>query len=150
LRGEFGSDLLAGISIVASLILGQYLAGAIVVLMLSGGEALEGYAVRRASSALAALARRLPSIAHRLRDGAMEDVPLAEVKVGDLVMVFPHEACPVDGVVTAGHGAMDESYLTGEPFLLSKAPGAAVLSGAVNGETALTVRAEKEPADSRY
>jgi heavy metal translocating P-type ATPase len=150
LRGEFGSDLLAGISIVTSIILGQYLAGTLVVLMLSGGEALEGYAVRRASSALAALARRLPSIAHRFKGGAMEDVPLAEVKAGDLVMVFPHEACPVDGVVTDGHGTMDESYLTGEPFLLSKAPGAAVLSGAVNGETALTVRAEKEPADSRY
>jgi heavy metal translocating P-type ATPase len=149
-RGEFGSDLLAGISIVTSVILGEYLAGTLVVLMLSGGEALEAYVVRRASSALDALARRMPSIAHRTRGGTLTDVPLAEVAVGDLVVVFPHETCPVDGVVTDGHGTMDESYLTGEPYLLAKAPGSAVLSGAVNGDAALTVRAEQLSADSRY
>ena len=64
--------------------------------------------------------------------------------------MFPHETCPVDGVVVEGHGTMDESYLTGEPYLLAKAPGSAVLSGAVNGDTALTVRAEQLAADSRY
>lgn len=149
-RGEFGSDLLAGISIVTSVILGEYLAGTLVVLMLSGGEALEAYAVRRASSALDALARRMPSVTHRSRDGTLTDVPLADVTVGDLVVVFPHETCPVDGTVTDGHGTMDESYLTGEPYLLAKAPGSAVLSGAVNGDTALTVRTEELPADSRY
>ncbi|MFO0799645.1 MAG: heavy metal translocating P-type ATPase [Gemmataceae bacterium] len=149
-RGEFGSDLLAGISIVTSVVLGEYLAGTLVVLMLSGGEALEAYAVRRASSALDALARRMPSVAHRTRGGTLSDVPLADVAVGDLVVVFPHETCPVDGTVTDGHGTMDESYLTGEPYLLAKAPGSAVLSGAVNGETALTVRAEHLPDDSRY
>jgi heavy metal translocating P-type ATPase len=149
-RGQFGSDLLAGISIVTSVILGEHLAGALVVLMLSGGEALEAYAVRRASSALDALARRMPSVAHRRRGGALEDVPLDAVAVGDLVAVFPHETCPVDGTVTDGHGTMDESYLTGEPYLLAKAPGSAVLSGAVNGDAALTVRAERLAVDSRY
>jgi heavy metal translocating P-type ATPase len=149
-RGQFGSDLLAGISIVTSVVLGEYLAGTLVVLMLSGGEALEAYAVRRASSALDALARRMPSVAHRSRNGQIEDVPLGEVAIGDLVVVFPHETCPVDGVVTDGHGTMDESYLTGEPFLLAKAPGSATLSGAVNGESALTVRAERLALDSRY
>jgi heavy metal translocating P-type ATPase len=149
-RGEFGSDLLAGISIVTSVVLGEYLAGTLVVLMLSGGEALEAYAVRRASSALAALARRMPSVAHRRRDGTIHDVPLDAVAVGDSVVVFPHETCPVDGVVTDGHGTMDESYLTGEPYLLAKAPGSAVLSGAVNGDSALTVRAERPAVDSRY
>jgi heavy metal translocating P-type ATPase len=149
-RGEFGSDLLAGISIVTSVILGEYLAGTLVVLMLSGGETLEAYAVRRASSALAALARRMPSVAHRRRGGAIEDVPLDAVAVGDVVVVFPHETCPVDGTVTEGHGTMDESYLTGEPFLLAKAPGSAVLSGAINGDAALTVRADRLPVDSRY
>src|SRR5581483_2000689 len=149
-HGEFGSDLLAGISIVTSVILGEYLAGTLVVLMLSGGETLEAYAVRRASSALAALARRMPAAAHRSRGGALEDVPLDAVAVGDLVVVFPHETCPVDGTVTEGHGTMDESYLTGEPFLLAKAPGSAVLSGAINGDAALTVRADRLPVDSRY
>lgn len=149
-RGEFGSDLLAGISIVTSALLGEYLAGALVVLMLSGGQALEGYAVRRASSALAALARRAPSVAHRRQNGAVADVPLDGVAVGDTLVVFPHETCPADGTVVEGHGSMDESYLTGEPYRLPKAPGAAVLSGAVNGETALTVRADRRPVDSRY
>jgi heavy metal translocating P-type ATPase len=149
-RGEFGSDLLAGISIVTAVLLREYLAGTLVVLMLSGGEALEAYAVRRASSALAALARRMPSVAHRRRNGAIEDVPLDAVAVGDLVVVFPHETCPVDGTVAEGNGTMDESYLTGEPYLLAKAPGAAVLSGAVNGDAALTVRTERRAVDSRY
>ncbi len=149
-RGEFGSDLLAGISIVTAVVLGEYLAGTLVVLMLSGGEALEGYVVRRASSALASLARRMPAMAHRSRGGTVEDVPLDAVAVGDLVVVFPHETCPVDGTVTDGHGTMDESYLTGEPYQLAKAPGSAVLSGAVNGDAALTVRAERLAVDSRY
>jgi heavy metal translocating P-type ATPase len=149
-RGQFGSDLLAGISIVTSLILGEYLAGTFVVLMLSGGEALEAYAVRRASSALAALARRMPSVAHLSRDGSMADVPLESLAVGDRVVVFPHETCPVDGIVLDGHGTMDESYLTGEPYLLAKAPGSAVLSGAINGEAALTIRVEQRAVDSRY
>ncbi len=149
-RREFGSDLLAGISIVTSILLGEYLAGTLVVLMLSGGEALEAYAVRGASSVLAALAKRMPSAAHRRRDGRIADVPLDEVEVGDALVVFPHEICPVDGAVVEGHGVMDESYLTGEPYRMSKAPGSAVLSGAVNGETALTIRCEKPAADSRY
>src|SRR5262249_5506207 len=78
---EFGSDLLAGVSIVTSALLGEYLAGALVVLMLSGGEALEGYAVRSASSVLEALARRVPSQAHRKEGGGVADVPLAGVAV---------------------------------------------------------------------
>jgi heavy metal translocating P-type ATPase len=149
-RREFGSDLLAGISIVTSVLLKEYLAGTLVVLMLSGGEALEAYAVRSASSVLAALAKRMPSAAHRKLDGRIDDVPLDAVAVSDALVVFPHEVCPVDGVVIEGHGTMDESYLTGEPYQMSKAPGSAVLSGAVNGETAVTIRCEKPAADSRY
>jgi heavy metal translocating P-type ATPase len=158
LRGEFGTDLLAGISIVTSAILGtlggatgsEYLAGALVVLMLSGGEALEAYAVRSASSVLEALARRMPSLAHRRKDGQMTDVALTQVAVGDTLVVFPHETCPVDGTVVEGHGVMDESYLTGEPYMMSKIAGSSVLSGAINGETALTIRADKLAVDSRY
>ena len=149
-RREFGSDLLAGISIIASVVLGEYLAGSLVVLMLSGGQTLEAYAVRSASSVLNALARRMPSVAHRRIDGQLVDVRLAEVAIGDMLLVFPHENCPVDGTVVEGHGVMDESYLTGEPYRISKAPGTAVLSGAINGETALTIRADKLPVDSRY
>ncbi len=149
-RGRFGSDLLAGISIVTSLILGEHLAGVLVVLMLSGGEALEAWAVGNASSALKALAARVPSVAHVKRDGRTEDVAVAEVRVGDLVEIYPHEVAPVDGVVVEGRGSMDESFLTGEPYNMSKAPGAEVISGAVNGEHALTIEATRAAEDSRY
>ena len=150
LRRQFSSDLLAGISIVTAVILHEYLAGTLVVLMLSGGEALEAYAVRSASSVLNALARRMPSVAHQKTNDHVQDVPLEQIAVGDLVVVFPHEICPVDGTVVEGHGSMDESYLTGEPYVMSKAPGANVLSGAVNAESALTVRTERLAVDSRY
>jgi heavy metal translocating P-type ATPase len=150
LRREFGSDLLAGVSIVTSVLLAEYLAGTLVVLMLSGGGVLEAYAVRSASSALAALAERMASIAHRRQDGHATDVALETVAVGDTLVVFPHEICPVDGTVVEGHGVMDESYLTGEPYRLSKAPGATVLSGATNGDSALIIRADKLAIDSRY
>ena len=150
LKREFGSDLLAGISIVTALLLDEYLAGAFVVLMLSGGEALEEYAVASASSVLKALAKRVPSVAHIKSDGMLKDVALDQVKVGDHVTIFPHETSPVDGVVIDGHGVMDESYLTGEPYMMSKAPGSSVFSGAINGESAITIEATKPAEDSRY
>lgn len=147
---EFGSDLLGGISIITSVLLGQYLAGSIIVLMLSGGEALESYALRSASSVLAALAKRVPSIAHRKEGTEIVNVPVNAVSVGDTVVIYPHDISPVDGVVTEGHGTMDESYLTGEPFKIQKTVGATVISGAINGETVLTIRATQRAADSRY
>lgn len=149
-RGNFGSDLLAGISISTSLVLGEYLAGAIVVLMLSGGAVLEGFAASRASSVLQALARRMPRLAHRKTDGRLVDISTADIAVGDELVVLPHELCPVDGVVIEGRGSMDESYLTGEPFRIEKTPGSDVISGAINGEVAVTIRAMKLAVDSRY
>jgi len=149
-RGEFGADLLAGISVVTAAVLGEYLAGAIVVLMLSGGSALEQYALRRASSVLRALAARMPSIAHKSTPGGIEPMEIDAIVPGDELVVLPHEVCPVDGVVVAGHGPMDESYLTGEPYVMSKAPGSEVLSGAVNADSALTIKATRRAQDSRY
>ncbi|MBC8355807.1 MAG: heavy metal translocating P-type ATPase [Planctomycetes bacterium] len=149
-KREFGSDLLAGISITTAVLLEEYLAGTLVVLMLSGGEAIESFAVRRASSVLQALAKRMPSFAHRKTDSTVTEVDLDQLQVADTIVVFPHEVCPVDGTVLEGHGVMDESYLTGEPYMMSKTPGSQVLSGAINGETALTIRADKLPIDSRY
>jgi heavy metal translocating P-type ATPase len=147
---EFGSDLLAAISIISSVLMGQYLVAAIIVLMLSGGAALEQFATHKASSVLDALAKRMPQVAHRKHEGMIEDVPLERVQVGEHITVLPHEICPVDGVVVEGHGKMDESYLTGEPFQISKTPGSKVLSGAINGRTMLTIQAEKLAVDSRY
>lgn len=147
-----GADLLAAIAIVTAVLLDEWLVAAIIVLMLSGGEALEEAATARASRVLQALASRAPTMAHLLLDanGTTRDVPVAEVAVGDRVVVLPHEICPVDGEVVAGRGAMDESYLTGEPYVISKSTGSKVLSGAINGDDALTVEATATAADSRY
>ncbi len=150
MKRDFGSDLLGGISIITSVLLGEYLAGSIIVLMLSGGAALESYALRSASSVLAALAKRMPSIAHRKEESQIVDVAQQEVALGDTLVIYPHDICPVDGVVIEGHGVMDESYLTGEPFQITKTCGSTVISGAINGESALTIRTTKRAADSRY
>ncbi|MEQ8786871.1 MAG: heavy metal translocating P-type ATPase [Pirellulaceae bacterium] len=150
LRREFGSDLLAGLSIVTAVLLEEHLAGSLVVLMLSGGETLESFAVRSASSVLEALSRRMPSAAHRREGSRLIDIDLSDIAVGDTLVVYPHEVAPVDGTVLDGHGSMDESYLTGEPYVMSKTPGSQVISGAANGESALTIRADKLPIDSRY
>ncbi len=149
-KRDLGVDLLAGISILAAAFLKEYLAGAFIVLMLSGGKALENYAARNASSVLRALAKRLPSVAHRKKESEIADVSLDKIAVGDTLVIFPHEICPVDGTVLEGHGVMDESYLTGEPFRMSKVPGSPVLSGAINGDSALIITASKLAVDSRY
>ncbi len=149
-RGDFGADLLAGLSIVTAICLDEYLAGSLVVLMLSGGAALETYAIRKASSVLEALAKRMPSVAHRKEGETLTDISTDKVNIGDTLLILPHELCPVDGTVLEGSSTMDESYLTGEPYLMSKTSGSPVMSGAVNGDNALTIRADKLAVDSRY
>jgi heavy metal translocating P-type ATPase len=148
--GEFGSDFLAGASIVTAVLLREYLVATIVVLMLSGGTALETFATRRASRVLEALAKRMPTVVHRKAGEAHADIAVNEIAVGDTLVVLPHEICPVDGNVVEGRGSMNEAYLTGEPFEAEKAPGSTVLSGALNGESLLTIRAGKIATDSRY
>jgi heavy metal translocating P-type ATPase len=149
-QGDFGADLLAGLSIAVAVWLGENLAASLVVLMLASGVVLESYAVNKASSVLAALAKRMPAIAHRKVDGELTDIPTAKVAIGDLLLVLPHEICPVDGTVIEGNGSMDESYLTGEPYHMEKTSGSQVMSGAVNGDSALLIRADKLVVDSRY
>jgi heavy metal translocating P-type ATPase len=149
-RGEFGADLLAGLAMVTAVLMDEFLAGALVVLMLSGGEALEAFAVRHASGVLDALARRMPLTARRKTEEGSVEVRLDEVKPGDLLLVPPHEICPVDGVVAQGRGSMDESFLTGEPYRIEKTPGSEVISGAINGPQALVIEATRPARDSRY
>lgn len=150
-KREFGADLLAGIAIVTAVVLEEYLAGSIVVLMLSGGETLEAWAMGRASSVLAALAKRMPQQAHvRGPDGELTHVEVSSVEVGNTVVILPNEIAPVDGEVIEGHGSMDESYLTGEPYEVSKAPGSVVLSGAINKDNQIVIRATRRATDSRY
>lgn len=149
-KRRFGSDFLAGLSIVTAVVMGEFLVATIIVLMLSGGQALEEFASRRASSALNALARRMPTIAHRIVGNTTIDVPVSEIRIGDRVTIFPHEIAPVDGTVESGTGTMDESFLTGEPFRIRKGSGSQVISGALNEDAALTIVADKLAVDSRY
>jgi P-type E1-E2 ATPase len=83
-------------------------------------------------------------------ESQITDISLEEICVGDHIVIFPHEISPVDGIVVEGHGVMDESFLTGEPFQMEKVPGVDVISGAINGNAALVIEATKRPVDSRY
>jgi heavy metal translocating P-type ATPase len=149
-KGDFGADLLAVIAIITAVALDHYLAATLIIVMLASGQALEHFALGRASSVLKALADRMPTHAYVKDDDQLQKVSLTDIKVGDVVAVFPHGICPVDGVIIEGHSQMDESYLTGEPYHIPKAPGSGVLSGAINGESLIFVKAERYAADSRY
>ena len=146
-RLNLGADLLALIALFCAVYLHEYLAANLIVLMLASGQALEEYAQMRASFVLQALASRISNIAH-LRGG--KDIAANEIKIGDEIEIHPHESCPIDGEVIEGSSTMDESYLTGEPYKISKTVGAKVISGSINGDGVLIVRAEKLPQDSRY
>ena len=151
IHASFGADLLGMLALATSAVLGEWLVASIIALMLSGGEALEEAASTRASQVLEALARRSPTIAHRRAgDGSLFDLDVAAVDVGDELVLLPHEICPVDATVLEGHGAMDESYLTGEPYVIPKSPGSTALSGAINGLEALVIRADRTVEHSRY
>lgn len=147
---EFSVDVIAILAIGGSVLLGQYLAGALVVLMLSGGEALEAYALRRARSSLSALAERAPRTAHMWRGEELVSIPAEQVEVGMEIVVKPGELIPVDGVVTSGSSSLSEADLTGEPMPVRKTPGMLVLSGSVNLDGVLEVRASKRSAESKY
>ena len=150
LRGNFGADSLAAIALITGIILQEYLAASLIILMLASGQTLERYALRKASAVLLALVKRMPTIAHRKINNEIEEIPLVEININDEIVIYPHETCPVDGNVIEGNGSMDESYLTGEPYQISKAPGASVISGAINGESVLIIQATKLTEDSRY
>ena len=150
LHKEFSVDVIAILAIGGSLLLGQYLAGAFVVLMLSGGEALEAYALRRARSSLSALAERAPRSAHIWQGDELVSIPAEQVEVGMVIVVKPGELIPVDGVVTSGSSSLSEADLTGEPVPVRKTPGMLVLSGSVNLDGVLEIRASKRSAESKY
>ena len=151
-QGTFGIDFLAITAIVATILVGEYVATLIIVLMLSGGAALEDYAVTRAKRELNALLKRVPQIAHRLKNGSgeAEDVPAAEVSVGDVLLVRPAEIVPVDGDLVSDSAAFDESSLTGESLPVERRTGEPVLSGSINGQAAATIRATAIAANSQY
>ncbi len=150
-RGRAAADIVAMLAILAAVPLGEPLAGLVVVLMQTGGEALERFAEGRASAAVRALEESAPHEAHRLRaDGTVDDIAADEVAVSDLLLVRPGEMIPCDAVVTIGSSHVDVSRLTGEPVPVSAGPGSRLPSGAVNGESPLTIRAEALASQSLY
>jgi len=145
-----GVDLIALVAMAGALALGEYLAGAVIALMLSGGQALETAASRRARRELTALLQRAPSFAHRRRGDAIEELPVNELEVGDVVVVRTGDVLPVDGVVVAGEAVIDESALTGESLPATRGVGEQVLSGTVNAGAPFDLRAMRPAAESAY
>lgn len=155
LHGHVGLDILAVVAMVATLAVGEYVASLIIVLMLSGGQALEDFATRRAKRELTALLDRAPRVAHTVsepKDGpeSVRDVGADDVGVGDIVLVRPSEIVPVDGELLSESGSLDESSITGESLPVSHIAGDLVLSGSTNGSRAVRIRAMRRAADSQY
>ncbi len=138
------------LAIVASLVVGEPLAGLIVVLMQTGGEALERYAEGRASDAVRELEAAAPRQAHRLNHNTFEDIPVEAIAVGDVLLVRPGELIPCDAEVVDGSSSVDTSRLTGEPIPAAAQPGARFPSGCLNLDGALRVRAVALAGESQY
>jgi len=150
LKGQFASDIIAMLAIITAIIMDQAFAGAVVVLMQSGGEALEAYGLKRASSSLEKLLSRAPRFAFRKTNNSLEKIDVKDVQVGDLLMVRPGDLIPVDGTILSGTAEIDESALTGEPLSHSKGAGDKVFSGTIDVNGAFEMRADKLSQESQY
>ncbi|HMV30986.1 MAG TPA: HAD-IC family P-type ATPase, partial [Gemmatimonadales bacterium] len=150
LRGHFAADLVASLAVLTALLLQDPLPGLVVVLMQTGGEALETYAAGRASRAVAALEAEAPRLALRLQGRATEQIPADQVRPGDRLLVRPGDLVPCDAVVVDGYSHVDASRLTGEPMPVAAEPGTLLLSGSQNIEGPLTVEARAVASESQY
>ena len=150
IHGETGVDLIALLAMAGSLVLGQYLAGAVIGLMLSGGQALERFASARARRELSALVARAPRIVHRYAAGELTSPSISEVREGDRLLVKPGEVVPVDGLVTSSVAVLDESALTGEAMPVPHLASDRVRSGAVNAGAPFDMRALTTAEESTY
>jgi len=150
-RGNFATDVVASLSIVTAAIIGQPLAGLVIVLMQTGGEALERFAERRASAAVRELEKAAPRIAHLISGTrGLVDVPVGELNVGDIFLVRPGEMVPCDGIVLSGISEIDASQLTGEAIPVPAHAGIRLMSGSLNAHGVLSVRATARAAESQY
>ena len=150
LRRDVGVDAIALVAIVSALVLGQFLAGAVVALMLAGGNALEFYATRRAGRELTRLLERMPRIAHRRRGSLIEEVPVGALRPGDVVVIRAGEVVPVDGSVASSVAVLDEAALTGEPMPVRRSHGGDVRSGSSNAGDAFDLDATRVADASTY
>lgn len=148
--GRYGIDILAITAIVTAVIMHQYWAAIVIVLMFTGGEALEDYAEHRAKTELDALLARAPAQATVIRKGKTTSVAVSDVRVGEIVLIKPGEVVPVDAVVTEGLADFDESSLTGESLPQQKRVDDQLLSGSLNIDGAITAKCLHIAADSQY
>ena len=146
--GRFGVDVLAILSLLGSLAVGEYFAGALIAVMLATGQALDAAAERRATKDLRALLDRVPRTARRRTPDGVEVIDLDAVTVEDVVVVGPGEVLPVDGMVVSETAVIDDSALTGEPLQVTYDRGEAVRSGSVNAGGGVEIRATATAADS--
>ncbi|WP_082492624.1 heavy metal translocating P-type ATPase [Arthrobacter sp. Leaf69] len=173
--GQWGIDILAVTAIVSTVLVGEFIASMIIVLMLAGGTALEDYAAGRAKKELTSLLERVPQTAHRERGGTSaagstaagtqtgestasesqtngqhEDVAATDVRIGDILLVRPGEVVPLDGVLLSESGTFDESSLTGESLPVERVAGDPLMSGSLNGEAAVRMQVSALMEDSQY
>ena len=149
-QGRFATDIVASFAIVGAVVLVQPLAGLVIVLMQSGGEALERYAEGRASAAVRALEEAAPRFAHRVNAGRIDDIPVGDIAVGDILLVRPGDLVPCDGEVTEGRSDLDVAALTGEAAPVEALPGTHVMSGTHNGSGVFRLRASALASESQY
>ena len=148
--GKYGVDLLAILAVVATLAVSEYWAAMVILVMLTGGDALEDYAAKKANTELKALLDNSPRFAHVVTPDSSKDVPVNDVPVSAKIIVKPGELVPIDGLIIKGTGEFDESSLTGEARPIAKTVGDTVMSGSINGDEAITLTVTKLAKDSQY
>ncbi len=149
-NGDFGLDLIAALAMGSTLWFGEYLAGAIIALMYAGGQFLEAYAHRRADEGMSALLAQVPRTALRLMEDGLEEVPIPDIAVGDILMIRRGDVIPADGTLMSESASIDQSVLTGEAFPVTVSSGERISSGATNAGDAIEIRVESRAEDSTY
>ncbi|EJB07231.1 heavy metal-translocating P-type ATPase, Cd/Co/Hg/Pb/Zn-transporting [Rhizobium leguminosarum bv. trifolii WSM597] len=149
-RGDFGLDLIAALAMASSLWFGEYLAGAVVGLMYSGGQFLEAYAHRRADEGMSALLAQVPRTALRLAGGGLDEIPIEEIDTDDVLLIRKGDVVPADGMLLGEIATIDQAVLTGEPFPVNIKTGERISSGATNAGEAFEIRVLSRAEDSAY
>ncbi|MCR1904207.1 heavy metal translocating P-type ATPase [Lactobacillus taiwanensis] len=148
--GRWGVDILAIIAVVSTMIVGDYWAAWMILIMLTGGDSLEDYATSQADKELRSLLQNSPRIADKLVNGKIEEVKVDDLKIGDIVLIKPGSQVPVDGEIIKGNSSFDQSSLTGESVPVDKKIGDNLMSGSINGDAAVEMKVTKAAKDSEY
>ena len=148
--GNWGVDILAIIAVVSTMIVGDYWAAWMILVMLTGGDSLEDYATSQADKELKSLLKNTPRVANKLVDGKITQVNVNDLKIGDIVLIKPGSQVPVDGEIVKGSSSFDQSSLTGESVPVDKTIGDTLMSGSLNGDNAVEMKVTKLAKDSEY